>query len=128
MIKSPKDLVLKYFKAVDDQDLKSILETMQPNCLFRVETHSVQLNGQKEIEPMFRRLWRNHKSVKHENFYFIEDGRTGSIAVRFNVVNSMHDGSLVFKSNCNFFTLDKNLFSEVRVYMTGENTLDKSDK
>ena len=86
------------------------------------------LNGQKEIEPMFRRLWRNHKSVKHENFYFIEDGQTGSVAVRFNVVNSMHDGSLVFKSNCNFFTLDKNLFSEVRVYMTGENTLDKSDK
>ena len=101
---------------------------MQPNCLFRVETHSVQLNGQKEIEQMFYRLWRNHKSVKHENFYFVEDGRTGSVAVRFNVVNSMHDGSLVFKSNCNFFTLNKNLFSEVRVYMTGENTLDKSDR
>ena len=128
MIKSPKDLVLKYFKAVDDQDLGSILETMQPDCLFRVETHSVQLNGQKEIEQMFRRLWRNHKSVKHENFYFIEDDRTGSVAVRFNVVNSLDDGGLVFKSNCNFFTLDKNLFSEVRVYMTGENTLDKSDK
>ena len=128
MIQSAKDLVLKYFKAVDDQDLGSILETMKPDCLFRVETHSVQLNGQKEIEQMFRRLWRNHKSVKHENFYFIEDDRTGSVAVRFNVVNSLDDGGLVFKSNCNFFTLDKNLFSEVRVYMTGENTLDKSDK
>ena len=128
MIQSAKDLVLKYFKAVDDQDLGSILETMKPDCLFRVETHSVQLNGQKEIEQMFRRLWRNHKSVKHENFYFIEDDRTGSVAVRFNVVNSLGDGGLVFKSNCNFFTLDKNLFSEVRVYMTGENTLDKSDK
>ena len=111
MIQSAKDLVLKYFKAVDDQDLGSILETMQPDCLFRVETHSVQLNGQKEIEQMFRRLWRNHKSVKHENFYFIEDDRTGSVAVRFNVVNSLGDGGLVFKSNCNFFTLDKNLFS-----------------
>ena len=128
MIKSPKDLVLKYFKAVDDQDLKSILETMKPNCMFRVETHNVQLDGRKEIEQMFCRLWRNHKTVKHENFYFIEDGLTGSVAVRFNVVNSTHDGSLVFKSNCNFFTLDKNLFSEVRVYMSGENTLDKSDK
>jgi hypothetical protein len=31
MIESPKDLVLKYFKAVDDQDLGSILETMQPD-------------------------------------------------------------------------------------------------
>ena len=73
MIQSAKDLVLKYFKAVDDQDLGSILETMQPDCFFRVETHSVQLNGQKEIEQMFRRLWRTHKSVKHENFSFIED-------------------------------------------------------
>ena len=128
MIIRAKELGFKDFKAVDDHDLVSILETMQPDCLFRVETHSVQLNGQKEIEQMFRRLWRNHKSVKHENFYFIEDDRTGSVAVRFNVVNSLDDGGLVFKSNCNFFTLDKNLFSEVRVYMTGENTLDKSDK
>ena len=51
MIKNPKDLVLKYFKAVDDQDLKSILETMQPNwsnrCLAKPRNgySAIGLNG-----------------------------------------------------------------------------------
>ena len=106
MIIRAKELGFKDFKAVDDHDLVSILETMHPDCLFRVETHSVQLNGQKEIEQMFRRLWRNHKSVKHENFYFIEDDRTGSVAVRCNVVNSLSYGKLSFQSYGNFVTLD----------------------
>ena len=127
MAKFYKDLILKYFKAVDDQDLDSILATLHPNCSFSVETHGVKLNGQKEISHMFHRLWRNHKSVKHENFYFVDDTLNGSIAVRFNVVNELKDGTLVFKSNCNFFTLADNLFLEIRVYMAGENTLNALD-
>ena len=101
MAKFYKDLILKYFKAVDDQDLDSILATLHPNCSFSVETHGVKLIEQKEIAQMFHRLWRNHKSVKHENFYFVDDAPNGSIAVRFNVVNELKDGTLVFKSNCN---------------------------
>ena len=127
MTKFYNDLILKYFKAVDDQDLDSILATLHPNCSFSVETHGVKLIEQKEIAQMFHRLWRNHKSVKHENFYFVDDALNGSIAVRFNVVNELKDGTLVFKSNCNFFTLADNLFLEIRVYMAGENTLNALD-
>jgi len=76
---------------------------------------------------MFERLWSHHAWVKHDQFHFVEDSSGEDIAVRFQVTNQLHDGSLVYKSNCNFFTLKDGKFTEVRVYMTGENTLDKSD-
>ena len=44
--------------------------------------------------------------------------------MRFRVTNTLPDGSLVYKSNCNFFTARDGLFTEVCVYMAGENTLD----
>ena len=43
------------------------------------------------------------------------------------MVNELKDGTLIFKSNCNFFTLADNLFLEIRVYMAGENTLNALD-
>jgi len=45
--------------------------------------------------------------------------------VRFQVKNVLRDDQIVSKSNCNFFTLKDGIFSEVRVYMAGENTLNK---
>ena len=116
--------VLRYFRGVDTEDLPLLLGTLSPNCVFSIETHGVTLNGHDEITGMFERLWSNHKSVCHENFYFTEDHENGLIATRFRVVNVHHDDQIATKSNCNFFTSDGDLFSEVRVYMAGENTLD----
>ena len=76
---------------------------------------------------MFKRLWKNHKSVEHKEFCFIKDSIGKQIAVRFQVKNVLLNGQFVLKSNCNFFTLRDGLFSEVRVYMAGENTLNKED-
>jgi hypothetical protein len=47
--------------------------------------------------------------------------------VRFRVTNKLNGGGIVNKSNCNFFTVRDGLFSEIRVYMAGENTLNKDD-
>ena len=121
-----KGLVLQYFRGVDDEDINLIFETLTDDCLFSVETHGVQLKGQGAIKGMFDRLWANHAWVKHDQFQFAGDGSSGEIAVRFQVTNQLHDGSMVYKSNCNFFTVNNGKFSEVRVYMTGENTLDKA--
>lgn len=41
----------------------------------------------------------------------------------FTPLQTRNHGNLVHKSNCNFFTVKDDLFSEVRVYMSGENTL-----
>lgn len=122
-----KEMVLKYFRGVDDEDIDLIFETLSKDCLFNVETHGVSLKGHDQISGMFERLWSHHAWVKHDQFHFVEDSSGEDIAVRFQVTNQLHDGSLVYKSNCNFFTLKDGKFTEVRVYMTGENTLDKSD-
>ena len=122
-----KEMVLKYFRGVDDEDIDLIFETLSKDCLFNVETHGVSLKGHDQISGMFERLWSHHAWVKHDQFHFVKDSSGEDIAVRFQVTNQLHDGSLVYKSNCNFFTLKDGKFTEVRVYMTGENTLDKSD-
>jgi len=122
-----EELVLEYFKAVDDEDIGAILNTLSEDCIFSVETHSVKLFGHKEITGMFRRLWENHAAVEHANFHFVKDAVNNQVAVRFQVKNILLGGETVLKSNCNFFTLRDGIFSEVRVYMAGQNTLDKEN-
>ena len=120
-----ENLVLQYFKGVDEEDIDAILKTLTEDCVFSIETHRIKLVGHEEITSMFKRLWKNHKSVEHKNFCFVKDSLRNQIAVRFQVKNVLQNGQIVSKSNCNFFTLRDDIFSEVRVYMAGENTLDK---
>jgi len=118
-------LVLTYFKGVDSQDIDLLLGTLSDDCVFTVETHEVRLQGHDEIAGMFDRLWSHHAAVRHDQFHFVDAGNTTDVAVRFRVTNTLADGSLVYKSNCNFFTAKAGKFTEVRVYMAGENTLER---
>ena len=121
-----KDKVIDYFKGVDTQDIQLILSTLTSDCYFSVETHGVNMSGSKAISQMFERLWANHQWVKHDQFEWVICKSEEAIAVRFQVTNKLLDGQLVNKSNCNFFNCTRDLFSEVRVYMAGENTLDQN--
>ena len=123
----PEELVLNYFKGVDEENINKILKTLTVDCVFSIENHGIELIGHKEFTGMFKRLWKNHKSVEHKEFYFVKDHMSNQVAVRFQVKNVLLNGQFVLKSNCNFFTLRDGLFSEVRVYMAGENTLNKED-
>ena len=118
-----KDKVIDYFKGVDTQDIQLILSTLTSDCYFSVETHGVNMSGSKAISQMFERLWANHQWVKHDQFEWVICKSEEAIAVRFQVTNKLLDGKLIHKSNCNFFSCKKGMFSEVRVYMSGENTL-----
>lgn len=98
-------LVKRYFDAVDGEDLPALLDTLTPDCVFSVETHGVCLNGHSEISNMFNKLWADHKKVLHHEFTHVPDPETGHIASRFTVQNTETDGSLTYKSNCNFFEI-----------------------
>ena len=119
-----RDMVITYFTGVDTQDIEMIFKTLSDDCVFTVETHGVELVGRAAITCMFERLWEHHEWVRHDQFHFVGGDNGSDIAARFQVTNKMHDGALVHKSNCNFFTAKDGQFTEVRVYMTGENTLD----
>ena len=118
-------LVERYFAAVDGETLDALLETLTTECVFTVETHGVRLVGHEAIAGMFRRLWASHRRVLHHRFTHVPDPDGNRIASRFTVENSEHDGSLVTKSNCNFFEIEGGQFSAVAVYMAGLNTLDR---
>ena len=122
-----ENLVLKYFKGVDEENISSVLDTLTEDCVFSIETHGIKLVGHDEITSMFKRLWKNHSSVEHKDFYFVKDAMKNQVAVRFQVINILHNDQIISKSNCNFFTLKDGIFSEVRVYMAGENTLNKEN-
>ena len=122
-----KQLVTDYFTFVDTEDLVSILQLMTPECVLTVETHGVKMSSHAEIIAMFRRLWDNHQWVKHDQFNWVEGSTGENIAVRFMVTNKLNNGEIINKSNCNFFTMKQGLFSEIRVYMAGENTLNSHD-
>jgi hypothetical protein len=122
-----ENLVLKYFKGVDEENISSVLDTLTEDCVFSIETHGIKLVGHDEITSMFKRLWKNHASVEHKDFYFVKDAMKNQVAVRFQVINILHNDQIISKSNCNFFTLKDGVFSEVRVYMAGENTLNKEN-
>ena len=119
------DLVNKYFTGVDEEDISSIKEALTPDCIFSVETHGVELQGHEKIEKMFKRLWENHEAVKHHKFIYVPCPDENRIAVRFQVDNTLLDGQMIHKSNCNFFEVKDDKFERVAVYMTGHNTLDK---
>lgn len=123
-IESMQAQVLAYFRAVDDEDLPALLATLAQDCRFTVETHQVRLQGHGPVSAMFHRLWDHHVFVRHDQFAFVCDPPAGRIAAQFQVTNQLHDGQLVNKSNCNFFTLIEGKFTEISVYMAGENTLD----
>lgn len=122
-----ENLVLKYFKGVDEENISSVLDTLTEDCVFSIETHGIKLVGHDEITSMFKRLWKNHASVEHKDFYFVKDAMKNQVAVRFQVINILHNNQIISKSNCNFFTIKDGIFSEVRVYMAGENTLNKEN-
>ena len=122
-----ENLVLKYFKGVDEENISTVLDTLTEDCVFSIETHGIKLVGHDEITSMFKRLWKNHASVEHKDFYFVKDAMKNQVAVRFQVINILHNNQIISKSNCNFFTLKDGIFSEVRVYMAGENTLNKEN-
>ena len=124
---SSEKLVLKYFKGVDEENISSVLDTLTKDCVFSIETHGIKLDGHDEITSMFKRLWKNHASVEHKDFYFVKNAMKNQVAVRFQVINILHNDQIISKSNCNFFTLKDGIFSEVRVYMAGENTLNKEN-
>ena len=119
-------LVQRYFAAVDAQNLDGVLSTLTPDCRFSVETHGVILDGHTEIASMMQRLWANHEAVLHDQFTFVPAATEHRIAAQFQVTNTLSDGRKVHKSNCNFFHVNDACFDSVAVYMSGENTLNKS--
>jgi ketosteroid isomerase-like protein len=115
--------VEKYFAAVDNKDLNTVLSFFTPDASFTIATYQTTFRGRDtEISGMFERLFDRYDHIIHANFdhFYANSDR---IASRFEVQNKKIGTLRIYKNNCNFFKLKEGLFDEVFVYMSGDNAL-----
>ena len=112
-----------YFAAVDRMDLAATLTCFTPDARFTIATYDTHYRGRDtELRGMFERLNGRYARVWHGDFDHVVQG-PDRIASRFRVENLGFDGQTRVKNNCNFFRLRGDLFEEVFVYMSGDNSL-----
>ena len=112
-----------YFAAVDRMDLAATLACFTPDARFTIATFNTPYQGRDtEIRGMFERLNARYSTVWHGAFDHVVQA-PDRIASRFRVENLSLDGHKTVKHNCNFFRLRGDLFEEVFVYMSGDNSL-----
>ncbi len=112
-----------YFAAVDRMDLAATLACFTPDACFTIATFNKPYLGRDtEIRGMFERLNTRYAKVWHGAFDHVVQA-PNRIASRFRVENQTFDGQTLVKHNCNFFRLRGDLFDEVFVYMSGDNSL-----
>lgn len=112
-----------YFAAVDRMDLDATLACFVPDARFTIATFDTVYEGRDGgIRAMFERLNTRYARVWHGDFDHVVQA-PDRIASRFRVENRTFDGQTLVKNNCNFFALRGDLFSEVFVYMSGDNSL-----
>lgn len=116
-------LAESYFAAVDRMDLAATVACFTPDACFTIATYNTVYRGRDtEIRGMFERLNSRYAKVWHGNFDHVVQG-PDRIASRFRVENLGFDQQTHVKNNCNFFRLRGDLFEEVFVYMSGDNSL-----
>jgi ketosteroid isomerase-like protein len=117
-------LAERYFAAVDRMDEAATLACFAPGARFNIATYSNVYQGRDtEIAGMFKRLNERYAKVWHGDFDHVTDLPAQRIASRFRVENITQEGQKLVKNNCNFFRVQDGLFTEVFVYMSGDNSL-----
>lgn len=112
-----------YFAAVDRMDLAGTLACFTADARFTIATYNTVYCGRDtEIRGMFERLNARYAKVWHGNFDHVVQA-PDRIASRFRVENLSFEKQTLVKNNCNFFRLRGDLFEEVFVYMSGDNSL-----
>jgi len=119
----PEQLVERYFAAVDNKDLSTVLSFFTPDATFTIATYQSTFKGRNtEISEMFERLFSRYDKILHSHFDHFPS-LPDRISSRFEVQNSKIGSPTIYKNNCNFFKLQGNYFHEVYVYMSGDNAL-----
>ncbi len=116
-------LVERYFASVDRMDIDATLACFEPDATFTIATFDTVYRGRDTgIRGMFERLNSRYSRVWHGNFDHVVQ-TPNRVASQFRVENTMLDGSLRVKNNCNFFSVRGARFESVQVYMSGDNSL-----
>jgi len=121
------DIVTKrYFDGVDNKDLNKVLDCFHDNAFVKEMTSDTLHEGRDgDIKTMFEGLFENNERIWHGNFVHTVDVVQESICSQFTVEIEPNDlGNEEQRyENCNRFYLRDGKFTEVYVYMSGDNLL-----
>ena len=116
-------LVIHYFAAVDRMDLDATLNCFTVDARVTIATFDTVYRGRDtDIRGMYSRLFARYASVWHGDFDHIVAAPT-RIASQFTVRNVSFQHALTVKHNCNFFRMHEGRICDMRVYMSGDNSL-----
>ncbi|MDE0841318.1 MAG: nuclear transport factor 2 family protein [Porticoccaceae bacterium] len=119
------DIVTKrYFHGVDNYAMDQILECFHPDAVLTEVTSMTVHKGRDEgIKTMFNGLFEGFSQIWHGNFVHTTDTQSEAICSQFSVEITPHVGDQLRYENCNRFYLKDGKFSQVFVYMSGDNLL-----
>ena len=120
------DIVTKrYFDGVDNYNLDQILDCFHEDAvLTEVTSNTVHEGRDAGIRTMFEGLFEAHSRIWHGNFVHTADTAAESICSQFSVeVTPKGSEQELRYENSNRFYLKDGKFTQVFVYMSGENLL-----
>ena len=119
------DIVTKrYFDGVDRYNLDQVLDCFHSDAVLTEVTSMTVHEGRDEgIATMFKGLFEGFTHIWHGNFVHTTDIEAQSICSQFSVEITPPDGTELRYENCNRFYLRDGKFTEVFVYMSGDNLL-----
>lgn len=119
------DIVTKrYFHGVDNKDVPQILDCFHEDAFIHEMTSNTKHEGRDHgIKAMFEGLSENNGRIWHGNFVHTVDVDSESICSQFSVEIVPEGMDEQRYENCNRFYLKDGKFTEVYVYMSGENLL-----
>ena len=120
------DLVTKrYFHGVDNYDLDLVLSCFHKDAVLTEVTSMTTHQGRDAgIKDMFESFHGAHSRVWHGNFVHTCDTEEESICSQFSVeVTPRGEVEPLRYENCNRFYLDGDKFTQVFIYMSGDNLL-----
>lgn len=119
------DIVTKrYFDGVDNKNVQQILDCFHEDAFIHEMTSDTKHQGRDQgIKAMFEGLSSNNGRIWHGNFVHTVDVNAESICSQFSVEIEPEGMGEQRYENCNRFYLKDGKFTEVFVYMSGENLL-----
>lgn len=119
------DIVTKrYFHGVDNYDMDLVMDCFHQDATLREMTSNTLHDGYDEIKNMFVGLFDAHSRIWHGNFVHTVDVQEQAVCSQFSVeVTPKDTGEIQRYENTNRWYLKDGKFSQVFVYMSGENLL-----
>ncbi len=119
------DIVTKrYFHGVDNRLMDLILDCFDEDATLTEATSGTVHKGRDGIRKMFETLFANFDRIWHGNFVHTADPVANAVCSQFSVeIDPKGSGKTLRYENCNRFYMKDRRFSQVYVYMSGDNLL-----